>query len=140
MDSKFKLKYKCKFSQQLDKKIAYRFKVLSILLINYWSINYAKTQICKTQKVSIVNLRILILTDLLLICYRIPTTYLRETTEYTKTENDPKINKIKWIVYLLTVVVHLVIGVTICILIISRRRRSKSCTKYLLLLKTHKLI
>lgn len=70
--------------------------------------------------------RILILIDILLIYNRIPTTYLRETTEYTKTENDPKINQtdLQWIVPLAIVVVLLFIGVTL----IFRRRRSKSCT------------
>lgn len=79
---------------------------------------------------------ILILTDILLIYNRIHTTYFRETTEYTKTENDPKINQsdLKWIVPLATfvhVVVLLLIGVTFII----RQRRSKSSTIYLLFLK-----
>lgn len=81
-----------------------------------------------------MNSRILILTDMLLIYNRIPTTYFRETTEYTKTENDPKINQteLKWIIPLATfVVVLLFIGVTL----ILRRRRSESSTIYLLFLK-----
>lgn len=83
-------------------------------------------QKCKKKKMSVVNSGILILTDILFIYNRIPTTYLRETTEYTKTENDPKINQtdLKWIVPLAIVVVLLFIGVTF----IFRRRRSKSCT------------
>lgn len=82
----------------------------------------------KCKKVSVVNSGILILTDILFIYNRIPTTYLRETTEYTKTENDSKINMngLEWIVPIIiaTVVVILFIGV----IIIFRQRRSKSCT------------
>lgn len=91
-------------------------------------------QKCK-KKVSVVNSGILILTDILFIYNRIPTTYLRETTEYTKTENDSKINMngLEWIVpfIIATVVVLLFIGVKL----IFRRRRSKSCTIYLLFFK-----
>lgn len=125
------------FFPTLDNKPAYRFQVLLILLILLfisWNNNYAKT-----QNVSIVNSRILIVIDILFIYNRIPTTYPRETTENTITENDPKINQtdFKWIVPLAIVVVLLSIGVTL----IFRRRRSKSCTIYLLFLKkTYKLM
>lgn len=89
-------------------------------------------------------------------CARISTTYLRETTEETTTENDSKINKtdlymysiipttylrettedttkenLKWIISLAIGVVLLFIGVTIIFCL----RRSKSCTIYRLFLK-----